>query len=308
MIVGDDQLHALQAASDEAVEEGAPMHLSLRQSNRHAEYPALALLGHPDRHQHRTIDQLTAFAHPLVTGIEEHVGRLVERPLAPGGQAGIERLCCAADLGRGNRYLRSKELDQDVTHLARGYALHVHLGEGKVERLLGARAFLQGGRIKTATAHLRNVEGLFAQAGHDGLGFEAIGVIGAFGRAFMRSGIQKPGALDLARFVDQDAQRLARTVESVGQQSRKSGVQGMMFYALCHGVDSFVVWGKNAPKKSPAETACRGRAAMFCRPPLFGRYAPSSLRPAKHRKTSRLQNYRNDVALTSCCAIMYQTW
>jgi len=72
----------------------------------------------------------------------------------------------------------------------------------------------------------------------------------------------------------------------------------MMFYALCHGVDSFVGLGKNAPKKSPAETACRGRAAMLCRPPLFGRYAPSSLRPTKHRKTSRIQIYRRDVALT----------
>jgi len=104
--------------------------------------------------------------------------------------------------------------------------------------------------------------------------------------------------VDLARFVDQNAQRLAGTVEAVCQQSRKSSVQRMMFYALCHGVDSFVGLGKNAPKKSPAETACRGRAAMLCRPPLFGRYAPSSLRPTKHRKTSRIQIYRRDVALT----------
>ena len=71
-----------------------------------------------------------------------------------------------------------------------------------------------------------------------------------------------------------------------------------MFYALCRGIDSFVGLGKNAPKKSPAKMACRGRAAMLCRPSLFGRYAPSSLRPAKHRKTSRLRIYRRDVALT----------
>jgi hypothetical protein len=58
----------------------------------------------------------------------------------------------------------------------------------------------------------------------------------------------------------------------------------MVFYALCHAVDSFVVWGKNAQKKSLADGACRGRAAMLCRPALFGRYAPSSLRAAKHRK------------------------
>jgi len=42
-----------------------------------------------------------------------------------------------------------------------------------------------------------------------------------------------------------------------------------------------------------------GLASLFqCRPPLFGRYAPSSLRPAQPRKTSRLRIYRTDVALT----------
>jgi hypothetical protein len=85
---------------------------------------------------------------------------------------------------------------------------------------------LQGGRIEPAAAHLGNVEGLFAQAGHDGLGLEAIGVIDAFGRAFMRLGVEKVGALDLARFIDQDAQRLAGAVQPVGQQRCKSSIQG----------------------------------------------------------------------------------
>ncbi len=71
--------------------------------------------------------------------------------------------------------------------------------------------------------------------------------------------------------------------------------------------DEFFRGAKDAPARFAvaalglAERAlfgCRGRAAMLCRPPLFGRYAPSSLRPPKHRKTSRLQIYRRDVALT----------
>jgi len=53
-----------------------------------------------------------------------------------------------------------------------------------------------------------------------------------------------------------------------------------MFYALCHTVDSFVGMGKNASKSSSAGVPCRGCAAPLCRPLLFGRYAPSSLRPA----------------------------
>jgi hypothetical protein len=72
-----------------------------------------------------------------------------------------------------------------------------------------------------------------------------------------------------------------------------------MLYALRHAFDSFVEMGKNAPKKSPAGAACRSFAARLCRPSLFGRYAPSSLRPAQPRKTSRLRIYRTNVALTS---------
>ena len=45
-------------------------------------------------------------------------------------------------------------------------------------------------------------------------------------------------------------------------------------------------------------------AAMLCRPPLFGRYAPSSLRPTQHRKTSRLRIYRTNVALTAPLAAL----
>ncbi|AMM18459.1 hypothetical protein AX768_29790 (plasmid) [Burkholderia sp. PAMC 28687] len=60
----------------------------------------------------------------------------------------------------------------------------------------------------------------------------------------------------------------------------------MMFYALRHAVDSFVNVGKNAPKESPANMTCEGFAARLCRPPLFGRYAPSSRRPSQPRNTS----------------------
>jgi hypothetical protein len=76
-----------------------------------------------------------------------------------------------------------------------------------------------------------------------------------------------------------------------------------MFYALCHAVDSFLGRDKNAPKKSPAGMACRCFAARLCRPPRFGRYAPSSLRPAQPRKTNSHRIYRTDVALTRSFAV-----
>jgi len=239
------------------------MDLGLGQRDRHAEHAAPPVLGDADGDQHGAIDQLAGLAHALVAGVEEQARGFVEGAFAPGGEAAVGLFGGAADLGRGNRHLRPQEFDQDVAHLAGRDALHVHFGQGEVECLFGARAFLQGGRVAAAAAHLGDVEGLFAQAGHDGLGLEAIGIVGAFRRAFMRSGVEKVRAFDLARFVDQDAQRLAGAVQAVGQQGRKRGVQGMMFYSLCHRVDSFVGGCENAPKKSPAGRACRGRAAAF---------------------------------------------
>lgn len=92
MIVGNDQLDAFQATSDQAIEEGTPMHPCLGQRHRYAEHVALAVPGNADGDQHGAIDQLTGLAHPLVAGIKEQVRGFVERPFAPGGEPGIELL------------------------------------------------------------------------------------------------------------------------------------------------------------------------------------------------------------------------
>lgn len=41
----------------------------------------------------------------------------------------------------------------------------------------------------------------------------------------MRWGVEKPCTLDLAGFIDRNAQRVADAVRVVGQQARNSGVQ-----------------------------------------------------------------------------------
>jgi hypothetical protein len=104
--------------------------------------------------------------------------------------------------------------------------LHVHLGQRDVERLLGARALLQRAGVEAATAHLRNVEGQFADAGHDRLGLEAVGVIDAFDGALMRLGIQKVVAFDLARFIDQDAQGFAGAIQPFASKAAKAASRG----------------------------------------------------------------------------------
>ena len=96
---------------------------------------------------------------------------------------------------------------------------------------------------------------MLADTGHDGFRFESIGIIGSFGCPFVRAGVQKLSPFDLAGFIDEDTQRLAGAVQAVIDQGRKGGLQGMMFYALGHGADSFV-GDKNGPKKSPLDSPC----------------------------------------------------
>ncbi len=56
-----------------------------------------------------------------------------------------------------------------------------------MERLIGAGALLQGGRVKVAGTRLRHLEGQFAEPGEHGLGLEAVGVIapGAVRRTYV---------------------------------------------------------------------------------------------------------------------------
>ncbi len=77
------------------------------------------------------------------------------------------------------------------------------------------------------------------------LGLEGVGMVGALRRPLM-GGIEKVGAFDPTRFIDQEAQRLTGAIQAVGQQGGNSGLQGMTFYALCHGVGFFVGRRKNA--------------------------------------------------------------
>jgi hypothetical protein len=119
---------------------------------------------------------------------------------------------------------------------------------------------------------------------------------GALVCPFVRLGVQKPGSLDLARFIDQDAQCLAGAVQTMIEQGRKGRFERMMFYALGHQVDSFV-GDQNRPKKSPLDIPRRAVAAaglsVAMRAP-----APEERRTAQRSSTNRATIYRRDVAPT----------
>ena len=68
--------------------------------------------GDANGHQHRTVHDPPGLAHTLITGIENHIGRLLQGPGAPGLQSGVEQRGAATDLRGGNADLRAHQLLQ----------------------------------------------------------------------------------------------------------------------------------------------------------------------------------------------------
>jgi hypothetical protein len=198
------------------------MHLGLRQRHRYAQHAAVTGLGDAHRHQHGAINDLPGLAHSLVARIKQHIGCHAQRPRAPRCQPLVEPFGGAADLGRGDRHFRADQPPQHFDHLARGHALHIHLSQRQIQRLLCARALLQRARIKTALTGLRHGNGELTHTGQHGLRLEAVGMVAPLGCALERLGAKILGSLDLGGFVDQNAQRLAGAVQSLRQ---KSGVR-----------------------------------------------------------------------------------
>jgi hypothetical protein len=159
MIVGDDQLDAFQAPPDQAVEEGAPMHLRLGQGDRHAQHPAMTALGDADRHQHRAIDQASALAHPLIAGIQKEVGRFLQgrsrQAARPASSCSAARLTWVDEIDTSGpssacRTVITLRVETPCTYIS---------AKRDIERLLGARALLQRAGVEAATAHLGHIEG-----------------------------------------------------------------------------------------------------------------------------------------------------
>ena len=150
MGVGDDQLHAAQAAARQGAEEVEPERLRLRAADRHAEDLAPAVGVHADRDGHRDGDDAPGLADLHVGGVEPEIG-----PVALDG-AGEEVAHPLVDLGAEARDLAAADAlhahgaDQ-VVHRARRDALDVGLLDHRRQRLLGGPAGLQeGGEVGAA--------------------------------------------------------------------------------------------------------------------------------------------------------------
>ena len=101
VVVGGDELDAVQAARHKAFEEGAPVDLGLRHCDRDAEHATAAELVDADCGQNGAIVGDAVLAGLFVAGVKEQVAEVAERAVAPGFEVGVEepgaRLTCVDD-------------------------------------------------------------------------------------------------------------------------------------------------------------------------------------------------------------------
>ena len=125
----------------------------------------------------------------FVAGVEDQIGALTERAVAPFLEFGVEELGAVADLG-GTDGGAAEFLDEGGD-FAGGDALDIHFGHGEFEGLLGAEALFQGAGIEGGVApDLRHAEGDGADTAGEGFGLVAVGVTLAGGGALVGLGLE----------------------------------------------------------------------------------------------------------------------
>jgi hypothetical protein len=128
MIVGDDELDAVQAARLQRLQKLLPARPALPVGQFHREHLAPAFPVDADRDQHRVARNDPILAHPFVAGVQDQIGiRFFQLALAKRLQRRIQPLVDGADR-RGRERVPDQFLG-DLLHLPRRDTLHIHLGE-----------------------------------------------------------------------------------------------------------------------------------------------------------------------------------
>ena len=83
MIVADDVGDAAQAALQEALEEGPPMHFGLTEGDTHTEDDALACGGDAQGDEDGAVAELAVVADFFIAGVEHQIGTRSQGPVAP---------------------------------------------------------------------------------------------------------------------------------------------------------------------------------------------------------------------------------
>jgi len=269
VIVADNEGDAAQAALDEALEEGPPMHLGFTEGDAHAEDDALAVGSDAQSDEDGAVAELALGADFFVTGVEHQIGMGTERTIAPLLEFGVEEFGAVADLG-GTDGGAAEFLD-DGGDFAGGDALDVHFGHGEFEGLLGADAFLQGAGIKVRFApDLRHAKGDGTNAAGERFRFVAVGVTFAVIGAFVGLGLEDLMAFDAHGFVDEDAEAFGEAVVALLSQELQDVVQQIRI-----GVVGHVVLLLDVFADTPTGNQCGPPSTSFSR---AERHHPSGVR------------------------------
>src|SRR5438094_4941304 len=233
MVIGDDQLDAVQAALAQAEQQVLPGGAAFAIGHLDGEDLAPAVPVDADRDQHRLADHDAALAHLLVAGIDDEIGKgLIKPPAGKGGQARIEPLVDRRD--RRGRAGMAAQLLGDRFYLPGRDTLDVHLGQRRDQRLLGALvAFEQFGR-EAALPVLRHPQLELADPGHQSAGVVARAIAQTIRRALTLAGAKRLVHLGFQHRLHHAADDLAQTIAVLGQKLLDSG-NGRLSFTLGHG-------------------------------------------------------------------------
>jgi len=147
-LVADDELHAVQAASAEPLEEIDPTGLVLLHALGGTQNLTETVLIHGNCHQNRHIFVLSAPVAAQVDAIHIDIGVLaaLQGAVPPILDVDVGFLVQLADGGR--RDLAAPQRLGDVLHTAHGDACQVHLDEGFLHAALPAAIPLDDGRLE----------------------------------------------------------------------------------------------------------------------------------------------------------------
>ncbi len=133
VVVADDEGDATEAALDKALKEGAPVCLGFTEGDTDAQNGAMAAGGDAQREKDGTVAELAVVADLFVAGIEDKVGALAQRAVAPFLEFCIEKFGAITDLGGADG--GAAEFLDDSGDFTSGDALDIHFSEGELECL-----------------------------------------------------------------------------------------------------------------------------------------------------------------------------
>jgi hypothetical protein len=222
-----------EAAFLEALEEVAPVDLSFAQGDADPEDGAFAIGADAEGDEHGAIEHAAAMPDFFVAGIEQDVGKSGERAGAPDFQIGVETGGAVADVS--GTHGGAAEFLENGGDFSCGDALDIHFGERELEGLLAADAFFESRGVELdVAADLRDGKGDVAQAGLEGLGFEAVGVAQASVGALERPGPEHVGTLGLHGLVDEDAKALGEAVGTFFIEELQHGLEELRMIEAGH--------------------------------------------------------------------------